>query len=160
MTLQGVSFRYGPRAPLAVRDVSIDIKPGSTVAIVGQSGCGKSTLASLVAGLYRPVEGQILFDGYDLARLDLRSLRRQIGVVFQQPYLFAGSIRSNIALSDPEPAARPRDRRGARPPIHDDVDAMPMGYETLISERRLVALGRASASGLRSRALSCTGRRC
>jgi len=134
VTLQDVSFRYGPRAPLAVRDVSIDIKAGSTVAIVGKSGCGKSTLASLIAGLYRPVDGQILFDGHDLARLDLRALRRQIGVVFQQPYLFAGSIRSNIALSDPN---LPLDRviaaaRAAS--IHDDVDAMPMGYETLISD--------------------------
>ncbi|HWU91203.1 MAG TPA: peptidase domain-containing ABC transporter, partial [Kofleriaceae bacterium] len=152
VTLQGVSFRYGERAPLVVRDVSVDIKPGSTVAIVGTSGCGKSTLASLIAGLYRPVEGKILFDGHDLARLDLPSLRRQIGIVFQQPYLFAGSVRSNIALTDP---GLPLDRviAAARTAcVHDDIDAMPMGYDTLIDgggsslsggQRQRIAIARA-----------------
>ena len=134
VTLQGVSFRYGERAPLVVRDVSIDIKPGSKIAVVGKSGCGKSTVASLIAGLYRPVEGKILFDGNDLARLDLPSLRRQIGIVFQQPYLFGGSIRSNIALTDP---GLPLDRviaaaRAAA--VHDDIDGMAMGYDTLIAD--------------------------
>ncbi len=134
VTLQNVSFRYNERAPMVVRDVSIDIKPGSSIAIVGKSGCGKSTLASLIAGLYRPVEGKILFDGNDLMRLDLRSLRRQIGIVFQQPYLFAGSIRSNISLTDP---AIPLDRvMGAArmAGVHEDVDAMAMGYDTLIAD--------------------------
>jgi ABC-type bacteriocin/lantibiotic exporter with double-glycine peptidase domain len=134
VTLQDVSFRYTERAPLVVRDVSIDIKPGSTVAIVGKSGCGKSTLASLIAGLYRPAGGRILFDGHDLARLDLRSLRRQIGVVFQQPYLFAGSIRSNIALSDPGLSLDRVIAAARAAEIHDDVDAMPMGYDTLLSD--------------------------
>ncbi|HWO18440.1 MAG TPA: peptidase domain-containing ABC transporter [Kofleriaceae bacterium] len=134
VTLQDVAFRYSERAPLVVRDVSVDIRPGSMVALVGKSGCGKSTLASLIAGLYRPIGGRILFDGHDLARLDLRALRRQIGVVFQQPYLFAGSIRTNIALTDP---TLPLDRviaaaRAAA--IHDDVDAMPMGYDTMIAD--------------------------
>ncbi|HEU0036516.1 MAG TPA: peptidase domain-containing ABC transporter [Kofleriaceae bacterium] len=134
VTLQNVSFRYSERAPLVVRDVSLDIRPGMSVAIVGKSGCGKSTLASLIAGLYRPVEGRILFDGNDLMRLDLRSLRRQIGVVFQQPYLFAGSIRSNISLTEP---STPLDRvvHAARvAAVHDDIDAMAMGYDTLITD--------------------------
>jgi ABC-type bacteriocin/lantibiotic exporter with double-glycine peptidase domain len=134
VTLQDVSFRYTERAPLVVRDVSVDIKPGSTVAIVGKSGCGKSTLASLIAGLYRPAGGAILFDGHDLARLDLRSLRRQIGVVFQQPYLFAGSIRSNIALTDPTLSLDRVIAAARAAAIHDDIDAMPMGYETLITD--------------------------
>jgi ABC-type bacteriocin/lantibiotic exporter with double-glycine peptidase domain len=152
VTLQGVSFRYGDRSPLVVRDVSVDIKPGMTVAIVGKSGCGKSTLASLIAGLYRPVEGKILFDGQDLARMDLTSLRRQIGIVFQQPYLFAGSVRTNIALTDP---GLPLDRvmAAARTAcVHDDIDAMPMGYDTLITsggsslsggQRQRIAIARA-----------------
>jgi ABC-type bacteriocin/lantibiotic exporter with double-glycine peptidase domain len=134
VTLQDVAFRYTERAPLVVRDVSIDIKPGSTVAIVGKSGCGKSTLASLIAGLYRPVGGRILFDGHDLARLDLRSLRRQIGVVFQQPYVFAGSIRTNIALTDPALSLDRVIAAARAAAIHDDIDAMPMGYDTLISD--------------------------
>ena len=134
VTLQNVSFRYNDRAPMVVRDVSIDIKAGTSVAIVGKSGCGKSTLASLIAGLYRPVEGKVIFDGNDLMRLDLRSLRRQIGIVFQQPYLFAGSIRSNISLTDP---TIPLDRvMGAArmAAVHEDIDAMAMGYDTLIAD--------------------------
>ncbi|MBA2539845.1 MAG: peptidase domain-containing ABC transporter [Deltaproteobacteria bacterium] len=134
VTLQHVSFRYSERAPLVVRDVSIDIKQGTSVAIVGKSGCGKSTLASLIAGLYRPVEGKIMFDGNDMSRLDLRSLRRQIGVVFQQPYLFGGSIRGNIALTDP---SIPLDRvMGAArlAAVNDDIDQMSMGYDTLIAD--------------------------
>ena len=134
VTLEGVAFRYGDRAPLVVRGVAVDIKPGSMVAIVGKSGCGKSTLASLIAGLYRPVEGRILFDGHDLARLDLRALRRQIGVVFQQPYVFAGSIRSNIALTDPTLTLDRVVAAAKAAGIHEDIDAMPMGYETLIND--------------------------
>jgi len=152
ITLQDISFRYHDRAPLVVRGVSIDIKAGSTLAIVGRSGCGKSTLASLVAGMYRPTEGRIMFDGHDAARLELKSLRRQLGIVFQAPYLFQGSIRSNISLTDP---ALPLDRvvgAARQACIHDDVDRMPMGYDTLIADggsslsggqRQRVALARA-----------------
>jgi ABC-type bacteriocin/lantibiotic exporter with double-glycine peptidase domain len=134
VTLQGVSFRYGERSPFVVRDVSVDIKPGTTVAIVGKSGCGKSTLASLIAGLYRPTEGKILFDGNDLARLDLPSLRRQIGIVFQQPYLFGGSIRSNIALTDPGLTLDRVIAAARSAAMHDDIEAMAMGYDTLIAD--------------------------
>jgi ABC-type bacteriocin/lantibiotic exporter with double-glycine peptidase domain len=134
ITLQGVSFRYGERSPFVVRDVSVDIKPGTTVAIVGKSGSGKSTLASLIAGLYRPSEGKILFDGNDIARLDLPSLRRQIGVVFQQPYLFGGSIRSNIALTDPGLTLDRVIAAARSAAVHDDIEAMAMGYDTLIAD--------------------------
>jgi ABC-type bacteriocin/lantibiotic exporter with double-glycine peptidase domain len=152
ITLNDVSFRYGDRSPLVVRNVSIDIKAGSTVAIVGRSGCGKSTLASLIAGMYRPVEGRILFDGHDASRLELKSLRRQLGVVFQAPYLFQGSIRSNISLTEP---SLPLDRviQAARQAcIHEDIDRMPMGYDSLLADggssmsggqRQRIALARA-----------------
>jgi ABC-type bacteriocin/lantibiotic exporter with double-glycine peptidase domain len=134
VTLQGVSFRYGERSPFVVRDVSVDIKPGTTVALVGKSGSGKSTLASLIAGLYRPSEGKILFDGNDIARLDLPSLRRQIGIVFQQPYLFGGSIRSNIALTDPGLTLDRVIAAARSAAVHDDIEAMAMGYDTLIAD--------------------------
>ena len=134
VTLQNVSFKYGERSPLVVRDVSLDIRPGSTVAIVGKSGSGKSTVASLIAGMYRPAEGRILFDGHDAARVELRSLRRQIGVVFQQPYLFATSVRNNIALVEPA-ATLDRVMQAARIAcIHDDIEAMPMGYDTILAD--------------------------
>jgi ATP-binding cassette subfamily B protein len=139
--LEGVSFRYSQFAPLAVRDVSIDIPPGRFVALVGPSGAGKSTLASLLVGLYRPTEGRILFDGLDLSELDLRSVRRQVGIVPQHPYLFGASIRANILLSDPTLPLTRAVEAAQRAHIHDDVLAMPMGYETLLAD------GGASLSG-------------
>ena len=152
VTLQGVSFRYGDNLPFVVRDVSVDIRPGMTVAIVGRSGCGKSTLARMIAGLYRPTEGRVTFDGHDLVRIELKSLRRQIGVVFQSPSLFAGSIRSAIALSDPT-ATLERIVEAARlAAVDEDIRAMPMGYDTILSDggasmsggqRQRVALARA-----------------
>src|SRR4029079_7011243 len=112
-----------------------------TVAIVGRSGCGKSTLARLVAGLYRPTEGRVMYDGHDLQNLELKSLRRQIGVVFQSPSLFAGSIRAAIGLSDPT-ATLDQIEEGARvAPGGDDIRAMPMGFDTILSD------GGASLSG-------------
>ena len=158
VSLQEVSFRYTELAPLVVRDVTVDIKPGTTVAIVGKSGCGKSTLASLIAGLYRPSGGRILFDGHDLARLDLRSLRRQIGVVFQQPYLFAGSIRSNIALTDPSLSLDRVIAAARAAGIHEDIDAMPMGYDTLVNDGGSSLSGRpAAAARDRARARAPAG---
>lgn len=139
--LEGVSFRYGPLAPYAVRDVSIEIPAGRFVALVGPSGAGKSTLASLLVGLYPPSEGRILFDGRDLTELDLRTVRSQVGIVPQHPYLFGTSIRANVALSDPSlPLARVVEA-AQRAHIHDDVLAMPMGYETILAD------GGASLSG-------------
>jgi ATP-binding cassette subfamily B protein len=135
-----ISFRYGPNDPLVVRDVSVTIAPGSTVAIVGRSGSGKSTLAALLLGLHRPTEGKILYDGYDLAELD-HKLLRQLGMVPQTPFMFSGSIRMNIALSDP---SLPFDRivsAAKRAEIDGDIRAMGMGYETIVAD------GGASLSG-------------
>jgi ABC-type bacteriocin/lantibiotic exporter with double-glycine peptidase domain len=152
IALDDVSFAYGPGAPLVVRNVSVEILPGQHVALVGRSGSGKSTLAKLLVGLYPPTSGRILADGVDLRRLECHSVRAQVGIVTQVTRLFEGSIRSNIALADPE---LPLDRvvEAARlAQIHDDVAAMPMGYETLLTEggssisggqRQRVALARA-----------------
>ena len=139
--LELVGFRYGPAAPAVVRGVSVDIPRGSFVAIVGRSGAGKSTLANLLAGLYRPSEGRILFDGVDLAELNLQSVRARLGVVPQHPYLFGGSIRSNITLADPSlPLSRVVEAaRSAQ--IHEDIQAMPLAYDTLLAD------GGASLSG-------------
>ncbi|HSF39637.1 MAG TPA: ATP-binding cassette domain-containing protein, partial [Thermoanaerobaculia bacterium] len=115
--------------------------PNRFVAIVGPSGAGKSTLASLLVGLYQPSEGKILFDGADLSELDFRSVRRQVGVVPQHPYLFGASIRANISLSDPSlPLARVVEA-AERAKIHEDILAMPMGYDTILAD------GGASLSG-------------
>jgi ATP-binding cassette, subfamily B, bacterial len=152
ITLENVSFRYGPASPLVVHDVSAEILPGQHVALVGRSGSGKSTLANLLVGLYPPTDGRVAFDGVDLRRLECRSVREQVGIVTQATRLFEGSIRSNIALADPE---LPLDRvieAARQAQIHPEVMAMPMGYETLLTEsgaslsggqRQRIALARA-----------------
>ncbi len=152
VTLEEVSFQYSPATPLVVEQVSADIAPASFVAIVGASGAGKSTLARLILGLYRPTAGHIRYDGTALAALDLRSLRSQLGIVPQQPHLFAGTIRQNIALADP---TLPLDRvieAAELAHVHDDILAMPMAYETPLADggaslsggqRQRVALARA-----------------
>ncbi|MEO8699979.1 MAG: peptidase domain-containing ABC transporter [Kofleriaceae bacterium] len=129
-----VSFKYGPNDPMVVRDVTLAVEPGSTVAIVGRSGSGKSTLAALLLGLHRPTEGRIVYDGYDLAELDHKLLRQQLGMVPQAPFIFSGSIRANIALTDP---SLPFDRVVAaakRADIDTDIRAMGMGYETIVAD--------------------------
>jgi ATP-binding cassette subfamily B protein len=134
ITLDGVSFRYNPAAPLVVNDVSLDIAAGSFVALVGPSGAGKSTLAHLLVGLYRPTTGRILYDGLDLAGLDLRAVRGQLGIVNQSPYLFGGSIAANLSLADPS-LSRSRLIEAARlAEIHDDIMEMPLGYDTLLGD--------------------------
>jgi ABC-type bacteriocin/lantibiotic exporter with double-glycine peptidase domain len=152
IALERVSFRYGANAPLVVKDVSVHIAPGQFVAVVGRSGSGKSTLARLLVGLYAPTSGRILYDGADLAELEVRSVRRQVGIVPQQAYLFGTSIRANIALNDPETPLERVVEAAMVAQIHAEVIAMPMGYETLLldggaslsgGQRQRVALARA-----------------
>lgn len=134
ITLDAVTFRYTPRSPNVVRDVSLTIQPGSAVAIVGKSGAGKSTLANLLIGLYTPTEGRILHDNHDLSGLDLRTVRRQCGVVAQHPYIFGSSVRENIALSLPGAPMGAVIEAAKAACIHEDIVEMPMGYETIISD--------------------------
>lgn len=152
LTADDVSFSYTPMAPVVVRDVSLDISPGQHVGIVGRSGSGKSTLAHLLLGLYQPTSGRITYDGQDLAGLDTRAVRRQLGIVTQHPYVFGSSVRRNIALTDPD---LPLDEviEAARVAcVHDDIAAMPLGYETPLhdggaslsgGQRQRIALARA-----------------
>jgi ATP-binding cassette subfamily B protein len=152
---EGVSFGYGPLAPMVVKDVSFEVQPGQLLGIVGRSGSGKSTLACLLLGMYPPTSGRILFDGNDIAELELRSLRRQIGIVTQRPYLFGETIRQNIALSDP---AMPHEMvvdAAKVACVHDEILAMPMGYETPLvdggaslsgGQQQRIALARAVAN--------------
>jgi ATP-binding cassette, subfamily B, bacterial len=155
INLEKVSFRYSPSAPLTIRDVTLEVKPGQTMAIVGPSGSGKSTLARLLLGLYTPTGGGITIDGQPLDSLDLPALRGRFGIVTQQTHLFGASIRANIALADPGLALDRVIQVARLACIHDDITAMPMGYETVLQEggsslsggqRQRVALARALAN--------------
>jgi len=138
---EAVSFRYSSLAPLAVAAVSVEIRPGQLVAVVGRSGSGKSTLARLLLGLYEPEAGSVRYDGTDLREFEVRSVRRQLGVVTQGSYVFGTSVRDNIALAAPGLAQDDVVRAARLACIDQDIDAMTMGYATLLVE------GGASLSG-------------
>jgi ATP-binding cassette subfamily B protein len=148
----GLSFSYGALAPDVVRDVSLDIQPGQHVGIVGRSGSGKSTLAHLLLGLYHPTSGRIEYDGRPLDELDARSVRRQLGIVTQHPYVFGSSVRQNIALTNPGMPLEAVIQAAQVACIDEDIAAMPMGYDTPLhdggaslsgGQRQRIALARA-----------------
>jgi ABC-type bacteriocin/lantibiotic exporter with double-glycine peptidase domain len=136
-----VSFAYGKLAPPVLSHVCLEIEPGQHIGIVGRSGSGKSTLAHLLLGLYQPTSGRIEYDGQDLAGFDTGSVRRQLGIVTQRPYLFGSSVRENIALTNPELPLEAVTEAARIACVHDDIAAMPMGYDTELHD------GGASVSG-------------
>jgi ATP-binding cassette subfamily B protein len=134
ITLENVSFRYGPGSPDVVKEVTLAIEPGQRIAIVGRSGSGKSTLAHLILGLYPPTAGRVLYDGEDLAELDLGWVRKQLGIVPQDAFLFGSSVRKNIALADPDMPMERIERAAQLAAIHDEIASWPMAYETVLAD--------------------------
>lgn len=132
--LNNVSFRYSENMPLIIDNLSLKIRPGQYVAIVGKTGCGKSTLMRLLLGFEHPQKGAVYYDGKDLERIDLRSLRRRIGVVMQNGKLFLGDIYSNIVISAPWLSQKDAWEAAELAGIADDIRKMPMGMNTVISE--------------------------
>lgn len=132
--LNNVSFRYSENMPLIIDNMSLKIRPGQYVAIVGKTGCGKSTLMRLMLGFEKPQKGAVYFDGKDLQCIDLRSLRRRIGVVMQNGKLFQGDIYSNIVISAPWLTQQDAWEAAELAGIADDIRKMPMGMNTIISE--------------------------
>ncbi len=135
IAVDDVSFRYGAAGSLVLQHVCVEIPAGSFVAIVGRSGAGKSTLAQLLLGLHEPSAGRVTFDGVDVATVELRSLRRQLGVVPEDPGLFAGTIRDNITLAAPDATLDDVVDAARRAAILDEILAMPLGLDTLVGDR-------------------------
>lgn len=132
--LDNVSFRYNDNMPLVIDDLSLKIRPGQYVAIVGATGCGKSTLLRLMLGFESPQKGAVYVDGKDIEVVDLKSLRRNIGVVMQNGKLFTGDIFSNITISAPWLTMDEAWHAAELSGIAEDIRRMPMGMYTMISE--------------------------
>ena len=132
--LSNVYFRYRDSMPYVVNGMSLKIKAGEYLAIVGTTGCGKSTLLRLLLGFETPEKGAVYFDGKDISKIDLRSLRRRMGVVMQDGSLFQGDIYSNIVISSPQLTMDDAWAAAEIAGIADDIRAMPMGMQTMISE--------------------------
>ena len=132
--LNNVSFRYNESMPMVIDDLSLKIRPGQYVAIVGSTGCGKSTLMRLLLGFEKPQKGAVYYDGKDLNAIDLKSLRRKIGVVMQDGKLFQGDIFSNITISAPQLTLKEAWEAAQMAGVAEDIRAMPMGMHTVISE--------------------------
>lgn len=132
--LNNVSFRYNENMPLVLDDLTLKIRPGQYVAIVGSTGCGKSTLMRILLGFEKPQKGAVYYGGKDLNTIDLKSLRRKIGVVLQDGKLFRGDIFSNITISAPRLTLDDAWEAAEMAGLAEDIRRMPMGMHTVISE--------------------------
>ncbi len=130
-----VTFRYHPESDINVlENLSFEVKPGQTVALVGRSGSGKTTISKLVLGLYPATDGKILIDGQDITTLSLPSLRQHIGVVDQDTFLFGGTIRENLSIAHPSASLTEIIQAAKLAGADDFIKKLPMGYETQIGE--------------------------
>lgn len=135
ITFDKVSFRYQSETPPVLQDIQIDIAPGQIIGIVGRSGSGKSTLTKLVQRLFLPSQGRVLLDGIDISQVDAAQIRRQIGVVLQDNWLFNRSIRENIAITDPAAPIEQVVQAATLAGAHGFISELAQGYDTLVGEQ-------------------------
>jgi ABC-type multidrug transport system fused ATPase/permease subunit len=138
--MRGVTFGYGDGEPV-LRDIDLDVEPGRTVAVVGTTGSGKTTLVALIPRLYDPDEGSVVVDGADVRAVDLESLRREIAMVSDDPFLFSATLRENVAYARPDATDEEIERAARQAGIHDFIVSLPDGYDTLVGERGLTLSG-------------------
>jgi ATP-binding cassette subfamily B protein RaxB len=148
LELRDLRFAYADGEPEVLRGVSLKIEPGESVAIVGPSGCGKTTLLKLMLGVHAPTSGEVLVGGVPLPRAGLRAWRDHVGVVMQDEPLFSGSILDNISFFSPEPDLPWAQQCARVASVHDEIEAMPMAYHTLIGD-----MGAALSGGQKQRVL-------
>jgi len=132
--IEHVTFGYEPGRPI-LHDVSLDVRPGETVAIIGRTGAGKSTLVGLVPRFHDPWTGRVTVDGVDLRDIELKSLRSQVAVVLQEPFLLPMSIARNIAYGRPQATMAEVEAAACAANAHDFITRLPQGYDTVLAER-------------------------
>jgi ATP-binding cassette subfamily B protein len=140
VVLEGVSFGYDPERPV-LEDVALDVPAGRTIALIGPTGSGKTTLAALVPRFYDATAGRVLVDGVDVRHLVRRSLRREVGVISQDPFLFSASIRDNIALGMPDAPFEAVEAAARAAQAHEFILELPHGYDTVVGERGITLSG-------------------
>jgi ABC-type multidrug transport system fused ATPase/permease subunit len=140
VTFTHATFGYDPDRPV-LREVDLELAPGKVVALIGHTGAGKTTLASLVPRFYDVQTGSVAIDGQDVRTIKLASLRREIGVIAQDPFLFSATVRENIAFGRPEATDDDVQRAAELAQAHEFIEALPDGYETVIGERGLTLSG-------------------
>ena len=143
---ENISFRFGPTGPMQLLNINLDFPAGQFIGVVGQSGSGKSTLMKLLPRLYDPQAGRILIDQYDISKVELYSLRRQIGIVPQDSLLFEGTVQENIALTNPDASTDAIIHAAKVAGAHDFIMELSSGYNTQVGER-----GSALSGGQRQR---------
>ena len=148
LEVRDLSFRYSDTEPFVLLNCSFAVTPGESLAIVGVSGGGKTTLLKLMLGLLSPTDGKILAGGVDIQKLGIERYRKLVGTVMQDDQLFAGSIADNVSFFDPSPDHSAIEHFARLAAVHDDIAAMPMGYNTLIGD-----MGAALSGGQRQRIL-------
>lgn len=138
---RGVGFRYGEDKPWVLRDINLKVAPGEKLAVVGPSGGGKTTLCQLLERFYDVTEGAVLVDGHDIRDVTQESLRRSIGIIQQDVFIFAGTIRDNIRYGKPDATDAEIIAAAVRAEIHQDIMAMPDGYDSFVGERGVMLSG-------------------
>lgn len=132
--INNLKFAYSEDGPVILDDINLHIHPGEYIGIVGSSGCGKSTLLKLILGFEKPIEGKIFYDGQDIDGINKKQLRRNLGIVLQDGAIISGSIADNIRLTEPQASVDDVTRALETVGLKEDVDAMPMGLNTYLSE--------------------------
>ncbi|WP_083573011.1 peptidase domain-containing ABC transporter [Rhodanobacter sp. OK091] len=148
ISVKNISFRYSESDSFVFKNVTFTVFPGESVAIIGQSGCGKTTLAKVILGLLQSTEGSIAIGGVDIAKINMPAYRRMVASVMQDDHLFAGSIADNVAFFDITANSHDIESACRLAGIHDDIIAMPMGYETLVGD-----MGSSLSGGQKQRVL-------
>ncbi|GIV61407.1 MAG: hypothetical protein KatS3mg044_0273 [Rhodothermaceae bacterium] len=141
LAFRGVSFRYTPDGPWVLRDIDFEVPAGATVAIVGRTGSGKSTLVEMIPRLLDPTEGRVEIDGHDVRVIPLEVLRRHIGYVPQEVFLFSDTVAGNIAFGDLQASQEAIEAAAREAALLENVRHFPKGFETFVGERGITLSG-------------------